>query len=125
LSGKDHPIQRDDRLVFVFAAAYVGSDIGEILAGEHRYNAWHRFRFGRIDATNARVRVGLRKNFPSIIPGTIRSPVYFARPVTLSTPSTRGIDRPTTENFRIFSLTAAPFGPSQNAIVPRVTNIPV
>src|ERR1051325_5120383 len=33
---------------------------------------------------------GLRRNFPSTIPGTIISPVYFARPVTLSMPSTRG-----------------------------------
>src|SRR5690349_271527 len=50
-----------------------------------------------IDTTRA-CAYGLRRNFPSIIPGIARSPTYFALPVTLATPSTRGTDVPTTEN---------------------------
>src|SRR5919109_417676 len=42
------------------------------------------------------------------MPGIIRSLAYFALPVTLSTPSTRGTDLPTTEKSRVLVLTETP-----------------
>src|SRR5919112_700062 len=48
---------------------------------------------------------GLRKNFPSTIPGIDRSATYLALPVTLAAPWIRGTDWPTTVNvFCILSI---------------------
>jgi hypothetical protein len=56
-------------LVFVFAAAYVGSDIGEVLACEHRYDTRHRFSLGRVDGANSCMRVGAAQKFSFDHPG--------------------------------------------------------
>ncbi len=53
LPGIDGAIDRDDRLVFVLAAADVGLDIGEIFAGEHGDNSGKRLRLACVYSADA------------------------------------------------------------------------
>jgi len=55
-----------------------GPDILRIPCSSHRTHTGHRFGFSSIVERCARCAYGLRKNFPSIIPGIERSATYLA-----------------------------------------------
>ena len=57
LAGKNRPIQRDDRVIFAFAAPHVRADIREVFARNDREHTGHGFSFSCVDGTDARMRI--------------------------------------------------------------------
>ena len=63
LTGKDRAIDRDNRMIFVFAASHVWADVREIFTRKDGDNAGHRLGLAGIDRADACMRIGAAQKF--------------------------------------------------------------